>query len=58
VKDASPADLRKAIASGIPLTDARPWPQVQTVLADVLTAPASDRPTADELADNLTAVAP
>ncbi|MFE0460314.1 hypothetical protein ACFW1A_13810 [Kitasatospora sp. NPDC058965] len=58
VKDTSPADLRKAITAGIPLTAARPWPQVQTVLADVLTAPASDRPTAGELAESLMEVAP
>ncbi|MDH6118163.1 hypothetical protein [Kitasatospora sp. GAS204B] len=55
-KDTSPADLRKAIAAGIPLTTARPWPHLTTILADVLTAPAPERPTAGELADGLAAV--
>ncbi|MEY9946457.1 hypothetical protein [Kitasatospora sp. GAS1066B] len=56
LKDTSPADLRRAIAAGIPLTAARPWPHLQTVLADVLTAPAPERPTAGELADRLAEV--
>ncbi|WP_344441087.1 hypothetical protein [Kitasatospora nipponensis] len=56
VKDTSPAELRKAIAAGIPLTVGRPWPQLQAVLADVLIAPAAERPTADDLADRLTGV--
>ncbi|WP_046501267.1 serine/threonine-protein kinase [Streptomyces odonnellii] len=50
----SPGELRKAIAVGrIPLTAGRPWPGPQAVLADTLTAPAADRPTADELAEAL-----
>ncbi|WP_232246558.1 serine/threonine-protein kinase [Kitasatospora mediocidica] len=49
----SPADLRKAIAAGIPLTTERPWPQLQSALGTVLTVPAADRPTAAELGDLL-----
>ncbi|MCG7524495.1 hypothetical protein MHW47_08610 [Streptomyces sp. OfavH-34-F] len=57
VKGTSPAELRKAISAGIPLTEARPWPRFQHVLAAVLTAQAADRPTAGELADRLAEVA-
>ncbi|WUS98102.1 hypothetical protein OHA46_16105 [Streptomyces sp. NBC_00708] len=57
VKDTSPAELRKAITAGIPLTEARPWPRFQHVLAAVLTSRAADRPTAHELADRLAEVA-
>lgn len=58
VKGSAPADLRQAITAGIPLTDARPWPRFQSVLADVLTARAADRPTAGELAECLLEVTP
>ncbi|THA71782.1 hypothetical protein E6P78_04045 [Streptomyces sp. A0958] len=58
VEDSSPAELRKAITAGVPLTDARCWPRFQSVLADVLTAPAADRPTAGELAEKLAEVTP
>ncbi|TRV77233.1 hypothetical protein FKN01_15895 [Streptomyces sp. 130] len=58
VKDTSPSKLRQAIAAGFPLTDARPWPRFQSVLADVLTARASDRPTAGEIAGCLSEVSP
>ncbi|MEU2246138.1 hypothetical protein [Streptomyces sp. NPDC019224] len=58
VKDTGPAELRQAIVTGIPLTGARPWPQFQSVLAEVLTASASVRPTAGELAGRLSEVIP
>ncbi|MFF3097616.1 hypothetical protein [Streptomyces cyaneofuscatus] len=46
------AGLRQAISTGsIPLDSARPWPELQHVLEDVLLAPASERPTEAQLAD-------
>ncbi|GAA1964683.1 hypothetical protein [Kitasatospora viridis] len=56
VKGSSPDGLRVAIASGIPLCSARPWPELQAQLARVLTAPGTERSTAGGLADLLSAV--
>lgn len=58
-KATTPAELRGAIATGeVPLAAARPWAEVQSVLADVLSAAPQKRPTAAELADALTEVVP
>ncbi|WP_280665771.1 MULTISPECIES: hypothetical protein [unclassified Kitasatospora] len=55
----TPDELRAAIATAeIPLAAARPWAEVQSVLADVLSAGPQKRPTAVELANVLTEVVP
>ncbi|MFJ5548713.1 hypothetical protein [Streptomyces sp. NPDC093225] len=53
-KVVSAHELREHIAtSSIPLTQARPWPDLQQTLLPVLLAGPADRPTADELAKAL-----
>ncbi|MEU5069587.1 hypothetical protein AB0G95_36765 [Streptomyces virginiae] len=53
----SPAQLRARISNrAAPLSPARPWPELQKPLRDVLLAPRSNRPTANELEDLLAAL--